>query len=254
MKCDELRNLIDSYVDGELDPSRNHDVQGHLQSCAACAALNESLLALKKSVRATKFSAPDDLLARIQTELRRSRAPAAPVRSTPGPWLLTGLAIAASFLVGFFVAQTLSHRSAEQTLLAQLTDNHVRSLLGTHLIDVASSDQHTVRPWFEGKLDFAPPVEDLTSQGFPLVGGRVEYISGRPVAALVYQRRKHFINLFIWPTAAGAEKVTASRSQRGYNILHWRSNGMNYWAISEIATDDLRKFAAAFAAAIAPSS
>jgi mycothiol system anti-sigma-R factor len=255
MNCAEFRDLIDSYVDGELAPSRNHDVQEHLQSCAACAALHESSLALKKSVRAAKFSAPDDLRARIQTELRRSQVAAAPVRSrTSGPWLLTGLAIAASFLVGFFVAQTLSHRSAEQTLLAQLTDNHVRSLLGTHLIDVASSDQHTVRPWFEGKLDFAPPVEDLTSRGFPLVGGRVEYISGRPVAALVYQRRKHFINLFIWPAATGAEKITASPAQRGYNILHWRSNGMHYWAVSEIATDDLRKFAAAFAEAVAPSS
>jgi anti-sigma factor RsiW len=103
-----------------------------------------------------------------------------------------------------------------------------------------------VRPWFEGKLDFAPPVEDLSGQGFPLVGGRVEYIGGRAVAALVYERRKHFINLFVWPAAAGNEEVKGEKPQRGYNIVRWRATGMNYSAVSEIAEDDLRKFAVAF--------
>jgi anti-sigma factor RsiW len=131
-------------------------------------------------------------------------------------------------------------------LLAELTDSHVRSLIGTHLTDVISSDQHTVRPWFEGKLDFAPPVEDLSSQGFPLVGGRVEYIDGRAVAALVYERRKHFINLFVWPAAADNQEVREEKPQRGYNIVRWRAAGMNYWAVSEVAEDDLRKFAVAF--------
>jgi anti-sigma factor RsiW len=132
-------------------------------------------------------------------------------------------------------------------LLAQLTDSHVRSLIGTHLTDVATSDQHTVRPWFEGKLDFAPPVEDLSASGFPLVGGRVEYVNGRSVAALVYERRKHFINLFVWPRS-GAEEVISEKPQRGYNVLHWTSNGMTYWALSEISEDDLRKFAHEFTA------
>jgi anti-sigma factor RsiW len=159
------------------------------------------------------------------------------------------LALAAGILLGFFVAQVLVRHSGEQTLLAELTDSHVRSLIGTHLIDVASSDQHTVRPWFEGRLDFAPPVADLSGQGFPLVGGRAEYIGGRTVAALVYERRKHFINLFIWPTAAGNQEVKEEKPQRGYHIVRWRAAGMNYWAVSEIAEEDLRKFAVAFSEA-----
>jgi anti-sigma factor RsiW len=247
MNCDELQSLIDPYVDRELDSSRAHDVEEHLRTCPTCAALHENLLTLKMSTAAAKFAVPDDLRERVAAEIRNSRSIATfPTRDNRSPWLLTGLAIAASFLVGFFVAQTFTHRSNEQTLLAEITDSHIRSLIGTHLTDVVSSDQHTVRPWFEGKLDFAPPVEDLSSGGFPLVGGRIEYISGRPAAALVYERRKHFINLFVWP-GEGIEAVTASKPQRGYNILHWRGGGMNYWAVSEIAEDDLRKFAQALA-------
>jgi anti-sigma factor RsiW len=153
--------------------------------------------------------------------------------------------------LGFFIGQTFYRNSARQTLLAQLTDSHIRSLMGTHLTDVISSDQHTVRPWFEGKLDFAPPVPDLSAQGFPLVGGRVEYIGGRAVAALVYERRKHFINLFIWPEA-GAEALRAEPAQRGYNVMHWRRNGMNYFAVSEVSPEDIRKLGDDFAAAISP--
>jgi anti-sigma factor RsiW len=160
------------------------------------------------------------------------------------------LALAAGVVLGFFAGQFRVHNASERTLLASLTDSHVRSLIGTHLTDVISSDQHTVRPWFEGKLDFAPPVEDLSGQGFPLVGGRVEYIDGRSVAALVYERRKHFINLFVWPAAAGNQEVKGEKPQRGYNIVRWHAAGMNYWAVSEIAEDDLRKFAVAFSAAV----
>jgi len=172
------------------------------------------------------------------------------VRRAPRFWIATGLALAAGILLGFFVGQIRVHDASEQTLLATLTDSHVRSLIGTHLTDVISSDQHTVRPWFEGKLDFAPPVPDLSGQGFPLVGGRVEYIDGRAVAALVYERRKHFINLFVWPTAEANQEVKGENPQRGYNIVRWRAAGMNYSAVSEIAEDDLRKFSTAFSEAV----
>jgi anti-sigma factor RsiW len=167
-----------------------------------------------------------------------------PAAQTPKPTfpLTTGLALAAALAIGFFLAQLFSGNATEKTLLATLTDSHIRSLAGTHLVDVTSSDQHTVRPWFEGKIDFAPPVEDLSAAGFPLVGGRLEFISSRPVAALVYERRKHFINLFIWP-AKRSEPVTAKTPERGYNILHWANDGMNYYAISEISPDDLHRFA-----------
>ena len=254
MNCEEFHRLMHAYADDELDPLRSAEAEQHLQTCRPCAVAYENLLALKRSTTAAYFAAPDELRDIVRAALRgaRTRETFIP-RRVYRPWLLSGLAIAASVLLGFFLGQNVSRRSSDQTLLAEMIDSHIRSLVGTHLVDVISSDQHTVRPWFEGKLDFAPPVEDLSGHEFPLVGGRVEYIGGRPLAALVYQRRKHFINLFIWPANGGAESVAATKPQRGYNVLHWRMAGMNYSAVSEVSEDDLRKFAAAFSEAMSPS-
>ena len=255
MNCEDARRLIGAYSDGELDLVRNLEVEEHLRGCDSCAWTRENLRALKQAAQSAYFPAPDGLRESVLAAVRAAdRIPQnVVVRRASRSWITAGLGLAAGILLGFFVGQNLYRQSREQTLLAELTDSHVRSLIGAHLTDVVSSDQHTVRPWFEGKLDFAPPVEDLSSQGFPLVGGRVEYIDGRAVAALVYERRKHFINLFVWPTAAGSQDVKGEKAQRGYNIVRWRSAGMNYSAISEIAEDDLRKFAAAFSdAAISP--
>jgi anti-sigma factor RsiW len=208
--------------------------------------------ALKEAAQSAYFQAPDGLRESVLAALRESDPVQQniPSRRDSRSWLTAALALAAGVLLGFFVAQNLYRYSREQTLLANLADSHVRSLIGTHLTDVISSDQHTVRPWFEGKLDFAPPVEDLSGQGFPLVGGRIEYIDGRAVAALVYERRKHFINLFVWPAGADSQDVKGEKPQRGYNVVRWRAAGMNYWAVSEIARDDLRKFAVAFSDAV----
>ncbi|MEY2496144.1 MAG: hypothetical protein QOJ45_2636 [Verrucomicrobiota bacterium] len=251
MNCDDARRVLAAYSDGELDLVRNLEVEEHLRSCDSCALARENLRALTRAAHSAYFSAPDGLRESVLAGLRESEPAARSVagRHDSRRWITTGLALAAGILLGFFVAQVLVRHSGEQTLLAELTDSHVRSLIGTHLIDVASSDQHTVRPWFEGRLDFAPPVADLSGQGFPLVGGRAEYIGGRTVAALVYERRKHFINLFIWPTAAGNQEVKEEKPQRGYHIVRWRAAGMNYSAISEIAEEDLRKFAVAFSEA-----
>lgn len=239
MNCEEARRLLDPYHDGELDLERSLAVERHLETCEACAGALQNLRALQEVIAPAHFSAPADLRASLWAK-RETIPLTSSARVTP--WLLRGLELAAAFVLGFFLAQNFSIRSSSQTLLAEITDSHIRALAGTHLTDVASSDQHTVRPWFEGRIDFAPPVEDLSSKGFPLVGGRLEYLSGRAVAALVYERRRHFINLFIWPEH-GAEPVRASPPQRGYNLLHWRNSGMNYWAISEISADDLRQFA-----------
>src|SRR5260370_29450515 len=255
MNCEEFHRLMDAYADDELDPLRSAEAEQHLQTCSACAAAYENLLALKRSTSAAYFTAPDELREKVRTALRNARTPEtfSPKRDFR-PWLLSGLAIAASVLLGFFLGQNLPRRSSDQTLLAEMIDSHVRSLVGTHLVDVVSSDQHTVRPWFEGKLDFAPPVEELSGHEFPLVGGRVEYIGGRPVPPLGYQVRKHFINLFICPNNSGAtESVTATKPQRGYNVLHWRTAGTNYSPVSEVSQEDVRKFDAAFADATSPS-
>jgi anti-sigma factor RsiW len=248
MNCDDARRLIAAYSDGELDLVRNLEVEEHLRSCESCAAARENLRTLKQAARSAYFQAPDGLRESVLAAVRASDPIPRNivVRSASRSWITTGLGLAAGILLGFFAGQIRVRDASERTLLAALTNNHVRSLIGSHLTDVISSDQHTVRPWFEGKLDFAPPVEDLSGQGFPLVGGRIEYIDGRVVAALVYERRKHFINLFVWPAAAGSQEVKGEKSQRGYNIVRWRAAGMNYSAVSEIAEDDLRKFASAF--------
>jgi len=254
VNCEEVRELVHAYADGELDVARSVDFERHIANCESCAAALRNVRALKPAIRGSYYAAPDDLRASVlrfpssPDGVRQSGGlPAAERRA--GSWLLTGLAIAAALILGFFVGDAFLRRSANQNLLAEITDAHVRSLAANHLADVASSDQHTVRPWFEGKIDFAPPVEDLATAGFPLVGGRLEYLRGRPVAALVYQRRKHFVNLFIWPGDHVTE-IRDEKPQRGYNIVHWANDGMTYFAVSEISAPELRQFARDFTTAL----
>src|SRR5206468_11378778 len=144
--------------------------------------------------------------------------------------------IASSFL------PRLRPPTSNQLLATQLIASHVRSLMADHLTDVASSDQHTVKPWLDAKLDFAPPVVDLSSEGFPLIGGRLDYLDNRPVAALVYGRRKHFINLFVWPAASHAAKVPKTITREGYQLLHWADSDFNYWTVSDVNVNDLQLF------------
>jgi anti-sigma factor RsiW len=248
MNCDDARRLIAAYSDGELDLVRSLEVEEHLRGCDSCASARENLRALKEAAHSAYFPSPAGLRESVLAAVRASDpiSQIVVIRRAPRFWITSGLALAAGILLGFFAGQIRIRDATDKSLLATLTDSHVRSLIGTHLTDVVSSDQHTVRPWFEGKLDFAPPVPDLSAQGFPLVGGRVDYIEGRAAAALVYERRKHFINLFVWPAPAGNQSAKEEKSQRGYNIVSWRAAGMNYSAVSEIAEDDLQKFAAAF--------
>jgi anti-sigma factor RsiW len=151
-------------------------------------------------------------------------------------------AILLAAIIGFNVLPRSQRPGPDQFLATQLIASHVRSLMANHLTDVASSDQHTVKPWLDTKLDFAPAVVDLGSDGFPLLGGRLDYLDNRPVAALVYQRRKHFINLFIWPKESGASETMNTISRQGYHLVHWIDSDFNYWAVSDVNENDLQTF------------
>jgi anti-sigma factor RsiW len=182
------------------------------------------------------YRAPADLRDRIRVAVRRAD------RQAGGPW--RWIAMAASILLAVSLGWNIMLRQSLTSRAGTIADNifasHVRSLIGTHLLDVPSSNQHTVKPWFNGKLDFSPDVRDLAAQGFTLIGGRIDYVSDRPVAALVYQRRQHVINLFIWPSARSDRHTEVARN--GYHIVHWNSGGMAWWAVSDLSTGELRQF------------
>jgi anti-sigma factor RsiW len=244
LNCHETQRLLHGYVDGELDLPAALGLEEHLRECAACA----QALAALRDVRAALHGAalyyppPPSLRGRIQAAVRRDgdagRAP------RPFPW--RGLALAASLafvtLAGWDAVRALAPRPAEDRLTDELVASNVRShQVDNHRVDVESSDQHTVKPWFEGKLDFPPPVPDLEGEGFHLVGGRLDYVNNRAVAALVYQRRKHHINLFVWP-APDARSPPALSARRGYHLVHWAQGGMTFWAVSDLNESELQEF------------
>jgi anti-sigma factor RsiW len=248
MSCQETRQLLDAYVDGELDLVRSLEVERHLESCAECHAIAMQLKEVRSAVQIASpyFLAPAGLEKRIRAQLR---VPPEEHRQTvPEKNLLAWrwAAVAASIvalavLTTMFVA-TLRQPSEADTLAKQVVSSHIRSLMANHLADVPSSDQHTVKPWFNGKLDFSPPVKDLKAEGFPLIGGRLDYLDARPVAALLYQRNRHTINLFVWPSKhsdAGPRTFTVN----GYNVIHWTQLGMTYWAVSDLNSRELNDFA-----------
>jgi anti-sigma factor RsiW len=252
VSCDEMQALVHAYVDGELDLMRSVEIERHLQDCPACSQIYRSQQALSASLNseALYFKPPTHLQGRIQASIRkegRSR-PASPLARTI-PWRLLSVAAVLVFAIGvtWLVARAMSAPSLSDDTMAQdVVAAHVRSLMASHLSDVASSDKHTVKPWFNGKLDFSPPVEDLASRGFPLIGGRLDYLDGRPVAALIYQRQKHFINLFVWPSADGLDTADPALTRQGYNMFHWTDSGMTYWAVSDLNSTELQEFVQLF--------
>ena len=245
MNCISSRELLGAYLDKELDASLQTEFQTHMAACNGCSSAYVRLREQQHNIRshAPRFEAPAAWLESVRATLQLEAAneTGAPSK-TNRSW--GWAAIAASILLCVSVGWNLvllRSRTPERDVLAEnLLASHVRSLIGTHLVDVPSSDQHTVKPWFDGKLNFSPGVKDLTSQGFPLLGGRIEYISERPVAALVYGRRKHIINLFTWP--AGTTPGVRSWSRQGYNMVHWKKGEMDYWAIADITVAELEQF------------
>jgi mycothiol system anti-sigma-R factor len=265
MNCQEIGDLMDGYLDGELDALTSRRIEQHLQQCRNCEEALQAHTALAHAIResAPYYKAPTELRQRIQSSLRAatrgqsgdgnvrigqlpvSRPKAEPRAARveiPWNWLALAAAIVVAAIIGSTLLPRLKQPDTDQFLATQLIASHVRSLMADHLMDVASSDQHTVKPWLDAKLDFAAPVADLSDQGFPLIGGRLDYLDNRPVAALVYQRRKHFINLFIWPASREESKAQQTMTHQGYHLLHWADADFNYWAISDVNKDDLQNF------------
>jgi anti-sigma factor RsiW len=243
MNCQETREIIHAYLDSELDVVHNLAVEQHLRECAVCAQTLRAQQSLRKAMSGPSlyFKAPQGLERRVRAALRAEAKTQAPRWFSIWPRILAPLAAAA---VVFLIALPLVMRTSSQDQLAQeIVSAHVRSLMANHLTDVASTDQHTVKPWFNGKLPFSPPVADLAAQGFPLTGGRLDYVQNRPVAALVYQHRKHFINLFVWPSNPNSSKGEDFHLQQGYNLIHWSQAGMEFWAVSDMNPHDLEDFA-----------
>ena len=239
-----MHDQLASYFDGELDAARERAFEDHLAACPDCTRQLAALRDLRTALRdeSLRYRPPAGLDGDIRAAVRRA-SPVSVARRRWAEALTTAAALAAAVLFGASLAPALRAPSATERLVAEVTAGHARSLLADHLFDVASTDRHTVKPWFQGRVDFSPPVPDLKDHGFPLAGGRVEFLDGRPAAALVYHRRQHVINLFVWPAAGGRDEGLEPLSCRGYNLSHWTGLGLTFWAVSDLNADELHDFA-----------
>jgi anti-sigma factor RsiW len=243
VNCEEIRGLLSAYADGELDLVRGVEIERHLEGCAACAAALERTRSLSRALGdpALYHTAPPGLHQRVRAAVRRAGG-----SGYRFPWRPLVAAAAAAALVAVALWGVASSRSAppsDELLAREVVASHVRSLmLERHRVDVESSDQHTVKPWFIGKVDVAPEVEDLSAEGFPLVGGRLDYLDGRPAAALVYERRKHVINVFVF-RVDGKDRSPEVLERQGYHLVRWTDNGRTVWVVSDLNTKELREFA-----------
>jgi mycothiol system anti-sigma-R factor len=244
VNCHETQELLHAYLDGELDVVSDVALTHHMDECPECTQAYHSQQALRAALRtsALAFSPPEHLQQRIRSAVRRASRTDTRVRVWAWPWLRVGAAFAAGVLLMWGVESLRPGPAPEDLLTQEVIAGHTRALMATHLTDVTSSDQHTVKPWFEGKLPFAPPVQDWAAQGFPLVGGRLDYLGNRPVAALVYQRQQHIINLFLWPATPDVASEETRRTRHGYNLIHWTTADMTYWVVSNLNMSELQEF------------
>ncbi|MGM3277584.1 anti-sigma factor family protein [Ralstonia sp. 24A2] len=275
MNCDDIRALLAARADGELGAADSLRMETHLGNCTACtdvATRHDTVVrALRQGLRAPALymKAPaglsDRVLHAVQAEAQAkagarpqtSPASARPRRRAESPWqrlvgwlttptrgLGLGLGAGAVAAVALGVGVLVGRPDTVAQTAHDITASHVRALLGARETDVLSSDRHTVKPWFNGRIDYAPPVTDLATRGFPLIGGRLDYIDGRPVAVLVYRSAQHPVDLYVRPEA-GADTEPALRTERGYQLMYWRSTGMGYWAITDASADVVQAFARA---------
>jgi anti-sigma factor RsiW len=244
MNCEETKELLDAHVDRELDLVTGLELERHLGECDACSKRQASLLSLRSAVSAVYYTPPASLQRRVTSEIRKagkSGTMARVPRVVTWRWVGVAASLALVLFVSWGAFRLLARPSVDEVLAREVVSDHVRSLMVDHIADVPSSDQHTVKPWFNGKLDFSPRVIDLGDQGFPLIGGRLDYVDGRAVASLVYERRRHVINLFIWPTGE-SDRSALSATHQGYNVIHWCQADMSYWAVSDLNEEELKEF------------
>jgi anti-sigma factor RsiW len=246
MNCEETLALLDAYFDNELDLVKTVAIEEHLRSCANCRSQYELRVALRSRLQdpELRYPIPNDLAAQIRKKLGESSPPTRKILSFPAAaWI--PVAIAAAAIFGAFLYANVERLlpAGPTSMVAEVASDHIRSLIGTHLVDVESSDQHTVKPWFAGKLDFSPPVRDFADQGFKLVGGRLDYVRGKNVAVLVYRFKNHYVSLFVCrernPEAASKQTTFA---YQGYNLVYWNVNGLDCWAVSDAAPGALLEF------------
>jgi anti-sigma factor RsiW len=250
MMCDDAKLLLHAYLDDELDAGDSAAVARHMRECPACTACFDAYATLHKAL------AQPELYHRAPDALRQRWAPATVVAATPArparrPRMPLSVAAAAGFVAALLFSgpawlHLLRSGHTGDALVADVVSGHVRSLQQQHLMDVVSTSQHTVKPWFEGKLDFAPRVKDLSDEGFPLAGGRLDAVEGHSVAVLVYKRRLHVINLYQWPVETGAMSPQKVAQEHGYTVIRWSDASMQYIAISDVSESDLRQFVLAF--------
>jgi mycothiol system anti-sigma-R factor len=248
VSCELSKAVLHGYLDNELDAARASEFERHLEGCRECAAALGSGEAVRASLQGLGLyeRAPSALRDRVRSELKTATKNGAPKQAAQPAW--RWLAVAASILIVgtmFWLAMPSMIKDKPTTNLTaiEMIDAHVRSLQLGHLTDVTSTDQHTVKPWFDGKLDFIPPVKDYSEEGFTLIGGRLDALTGRSVAALVYTRRKHYINVFVWPTQDADTPIHPPSSRQGFNWVHWRRKGMEFCAVSDAAPSDLHELA-----------
>jgi mycothiol system anti-sigma-R factor len=238
VSCEHAGTILHGYLDGELDAARALEFERHLESCPDCLAALEAQETLRSALQRAQLyeTAPVALRRKTRASLPALRPVAFSWLWTPMRWVALA---AAALLVAFVGWRMIRNYGVEnQYQAAEMVDAHLRSLQAGHLTDVTSTDQHTVKPWFDGKLDFSPPVRDFANDGFPLQGGRLDVLHGRTIAALVYGRRKHVVNVFVWPTSE-RDAAPRSGSQLGYQWLDWRKGAMEFCAVSDASATDL---------------
>ena len=248
MNCEEAELLLHALIDGELDAGHAREVEHHIAGCARCAALLAEYREMSKLIAEAgpRYTAPPGLRRRIEASLPQPQA--APSRRAVLRGFALGSAVSAIAATGL-VAVILRDDDVAR-IQSEVVSAHLRSLQAGHLTDVISTDQHTVKPWFNGKLDVAPPVIDLTAQGFTLVGGRLDYIDARAIGAVVYKRRQHVINLFVSQTSNAEYRAPKTETMQGFNCRRWGNRGLNFWAVSDIGADELAEFVDKFETAM----